>query len=391
MDIIKRLHRLSYNFITKYCPIDYSKKSSQGNFINLPQRERKRNYDLDEYYRDTINEGPRLDEMGPRKRKKGPAMQDFQFYDNDHIEELLNFETDLSLKRQERLNEIKTIKLRAKKAPSINNTRTSVEPGQSCEELLQKATELESTLSEFEVNPEHIAEKESLLKNAFPDWSKKDFKCFCSSLEKRGRFDVNNIVRDVSRECGKEEAEVKRYFITFWTNYKRIADWKKILERVERGEKRISRMRQIRELIQNKVERHVAKTMGEDAVDEIATSKDILNRVWQTMMFNYGPGFKGRAYSEEEDAFLLCMMQKHGYGAAERIRMEIRRAWQFRFDWFFKSRNAVEIQKRCDALIKVLERENEIIENREAKQENVSDKENDTTSDSKPLVVEQAS
>jgi SWI/SNF-related matrix-associated actin-dependent regulator of chromatin subfamily A member 5 len=53
------------------------------------------------------------------------------------------------------------------------------------------------------------------------------------------------------------------------------------------------------------------------------------------------------------------MMYRHGYGAAERIRMEIRRAWQFRFDWFFKSRSAQEIQKRCDTLVKIVERENE--------------------------------
>ena len=46
---------------------------------------------------------------------------------------------------------------------------------------------------------------------------------------------------------------------------------------------------------------------------------------------------------------------------AERIRMEIRRAWQFRFDWFFKSRNAQEIQKRCEAVVRLVEKENDEI------------------------------
>jgi SLIDE len=59
------------------------------------------------------------------------------------------------------------------------------------------------------------------------------------------------------------------------------------------------------------------------------------------------------------------MMHRHGYGAAERIRMEIRRAWQFRFDWYFKSRNAQEIQKRCDLLVKIVERENEEVRKKE--------------------------
>eukprot|EP00957_Ditylum_brightwellii_P057597 4367656-Ditylum_brightwellii.AAC.1 len=69
------------------------------------------------------------------------------------------------------------------------------------------------------------------------------------------------------------------------------------------------------------------------------------------MIFNYGPGLKGQCYGEEEYAFLLCMMHRHDYSTAEQIQMEIRRAWQFQFDWFFKSRNAAELQKQCDVIM----------------------------------------
>merc|ERR1712127_130713 len=78
---------------------------------------------------------------------------------------------------------------------------------------------------------------------------------------------------------------------------------------------------------------------------------------WPKMQFKYGQGQKGFSYQQEEDAFLLTMMHRHGYGAARRIQLEIRRAWQFRFNWFFKSRSPQEIQKRCDVLIRVVERE----------------------------------
>lgn len=101
---------------------------------------------------------------------------------------------------------------------------------------------------------------------------------------------------------------------------------------------------------------------------------------WQTMTFNYGP-YKGRAYTEEEDAFLVSMMFRHGFGSWERIRMEIRKAWQFRFDWFFKSRNAVELGKRCEVLIKVIERENEEIDKRATEQAAASPKEIMRTTD----------
>ena len=40
------------------------------------------------------------------------------------------------------------------------------------------------------------------------------------------------------------------------------------------------------------------------------------------------------------------MMHRYGYGNWERMRMAIRHAWQFKFDWFFKSRNALELQVR---------------------------------------------
>jgi len=72
---------------------------------------------------------------------------------------------------------------------------------------------------------------------------------------------------------------------------------------------------------------------------------------WPKMQFKYGQGQKGFSYQQEEDAFLLVMMHRHGYGAARRIQLEIRRAWQFRFNWFFKSRSPQEIQQRCDVLV----------------------------------------
>lgn len=38
---------------------------------------------------------------------------------------------------------------------------------------------------------------------------------------------------------------------------------------------------------------------------------------------------------------------------------------QFRFDWFLKSRKAAELQRRCNTLIMLIERENQEIEEKE--------------------------
>lgn len=137
------------------------------------------------------------------------------------------------------------------------------------------------------------------------------------------------------------------------------------MDRIERGEKKILRLRQIRDAIQEKVERHLEDTFGphfgEKGADRdkpLPSVAEMIHYSWPKMKINYG-GNRGKGYQEDEDAFLVCMMYRHGYGAAERIRMEIRRCWQFRFDWYFKSRNAQDIQKRCDTLVKIIERENE--------------------------------
>lgn len=47
---------------------------------------------------------------------------------------------------------------------------------------------------------------------------------------------------------------------------------------------------------------------------------------------------QGKAYTLEEDRFLIVMLHQLGYGAWDQLRDEVRKAWQFRFDWFMKSR-----------------------------------------------------
>lgn len=105
------------------------------------------------------------------------------------------------------------------------------------------------------------------------------------------------------------------------------------------------RLRQIRDVISEKIERHIDEKYGHLVLHNakegipMPSSAELLDNCWSTIKLNYIMGTKNRAYTEEEDAFLLCMMHRHGFGSNERIRLEIRRAWQFRFDWYFKSRS----------------------------------------------------
>jgi SWI/SNF-related matrix-associated actin-dependent regulator of chromatin subfamily A member 5 len=300
-----------------------------------------------------------------KKKKKGPALHDFQLFDTSKLNAISAKERAVAVQKEQQVRAISDLRDRARDAPAFGS---GVAIGHSREELLKTADGMEQQLSELKLSAEDEEERAKLLSEGFPDWSRKDFKAFCTSLERHGRYDFASISQDVMSETGKDLSEVQRYFVSFWTNYRRIAEWEKVLERVERGERKILRMRQIRDAIQEKVERHLEDTFGEyysDPNSTIPSAAELLHHSWQRMKINYGGGGRGRGFQEEEDAFLICMMYRHGYGAAERIRMEIRRAWQFRFDWYFKSRSAVEIQKRCEAIVKVVERENEELRKKE--------------------------
>ena len=89
----------------------------------------------------------------------------------------------------------------------------------------------------------------------------------------------------------------------------------------------------------------------------------------QELELNY-PTTKGKVYSEEEDRYLLCRLWHYGMhmdDAYERIKKDITEFPVFRFDWFFKSRSPQELQRRCNTLLGMIEKEEELRQSEEAK------------------------
>lgn len=195
----------------------------------------------------------------------------------------------------------------------------------------------------FELSQAEQDEKMRLIETGFGDWHKRDLKSFLGACERFGRQAKTQVYKAVSEETGKTEGQVRAYFKVFWERYEEVHEHEKMLERVEKGERRIERNQAIERALRVKVARH--------------------KNPWQTLRLAYGSN-KGKAYTEEEDIFLVCKMNEIGYGNWEMLKVAVRQAWQFRFDWFIKSRTPLELQRRCETLVRLVEKENEEYESR---------------------------
>merc|ERR1712001_493586 len=146
---------------------------------------------------------------------------------------------------------------------------------------------------------------------------------------------------------GKIPSEVIQYSKVFWERHQELTDGDRIMSQIEKGESRIQRRALIKKALDAKIARYKAP--------------------FHQLRIAYGTN-KGKNYTEEGDRFLVCMLHKLGFdkeNVYEELRAAVRCAPQFRFDWFIKSRTAMELQRRCNTLIMLIEKEMNEIEERE--------------------------
>jgi SWI/SNF-related matrix-associated actin-dependent regulator of chromatin subfamily A member 5 len=286
------------------------------NWIGPGTRERKKvKYNEIEYYRDKMTTG-RSTPKGPRLPKI-PQMHDFQFFDSARLSQLFEKE---SLYEQYKYQ--------------LEHRRNyAIQQGAS-EEQIAKQAEPEPGAPE-PLSEGEIEEKDRLLEAGFSNWNKREFNSFIRANEKHGREDIESITNEIE---GKTFEEVKEYSSVFWARHTELMDFERYLKSIEKGELRISRQKEIVQIIEMKLNQY--------------------KNPWRDLKFSYG-GSKGKAYNEDEDRFLICMTHKLGYGAWEELKAEIRKNWMFRFDWFIKSRTPQELGRRVESLIRMIEKESE--------------------------------
>ncbi|CAG9760593.1 unnamed protein product [Ceutorhynchus assimilis] len=296
---------------------DYRTKQKKNpvlsNWIELPKRERKSvNFYLNEVFAASEPKAPK-----PLLPPKQPMVQDFQFFPK-RLLELLDQE--------------------------MQNYRRSVASKENVD--LESEANKQHDDDSHPLTEEEQQEKEHLLSQGFTDWKRRDFSQFIKANEKYGRDDIENISKEVE---SKTPEEVARYSAVFWERRHELQDIKKIMAQIERGEAKIRQQASIKRALDAKMASCRAP--------------------FHQLQLSYGKN-KGKYYTEEEDRFLVCMLHKFGFDRKDvykEIRAAIRASPQFKFDLFLKSKTSIELQRRCQTLLMIIERENSGVEDKENK------------------------
>ncbi|CAJ0903934.1 5854_t:CDS:10 [Entrophospora sp. SA101] len=289
-------------------------ENSRGfNWIEPPKRERKANYAIDSYYREALRVTSKPAQPKVPKIPKQITFAEFQFYpprlvellkkENYHQHKLMNFKVPL-----------------AEPLPQNDNPELRESERQEEQDKIDNAEPLTG---------EEEAEKNSLMKKAFEDWSKRDFNNFITASAKYGR----TAIEEIAEEIEKSLDDVKKYAKVFWERYKELPNYEELIAKIERSEQKMQQTQEIQELIKSKVAQYKN------------SSYDI-----QLSSQNKGKSL----FTDEEDRYLLMALAKYGYGTEgvyEKIRNEIESSECFRFNWFIKSRAAGELGRRCSTLI----------------------------------------
>ncbi|KDR72000.1 hypothetical protein GALMADRAFT_253304 [Galerina marginata CBS 339.88] len=309
------------------------KKGLGLSLLSLSKRERKSNYSVDNYFKDTLRAGPSKVDKAPKipRAPKQIVVQDFQFFPDE-----LAVLQERELAAHKRLNGI----------PAV--TREPVTEEDTPEVLEQERIAAQEFIDNAEpLDDDDLEQKEEYIKQGFPDWSRRDFQQLIRALETYGwNADAETLAAEIQ---DKSVEDVEKYWKVFNRKCKTLAEYPRIKVRIEEGEAKRSKRENLENLLAKKI--------------------NSVRFPMQELELNY-PTTKGKVYSEEEDRYLLCRLSYYGMQADdvyERIKKDITEFPVFRFDWFFKSRSPQELQRRCNTLLGMIEKEEEVRVSEEAK------------------------
>jgi len=288
---------------------------------------------VDSYFKDTLRAGPSKIEKGPKlpRAPKQIAIQDFQFFPPE-LAELQ--ERELAVHK--RLNGIPAV---AREVQGPEDTPDKLEDERV---IAQEFIDSAEPLDDYD-----LERKEGYIKQGFPDWSRRDFQQLVRGLETYGWTASSEQLAVEIQD--KSAEDVTAYLRVFFKKCKTLSEYPRIKARIEEGEAKRSKRENLETLLRMKI--------------------NSVRYPMQELELNY-PTTKGKVYSEEEDRYLLCRLYHYGMqvdDVYERIKKDISEFPVFRFDWFLKSRSPQELQRRCNTLLGMIEKEEELRQSEEAK------------------------
>jgi SWI/SNF-related matrix-associated actin-dependent regulator of chromatin subfamily A member 5 len=185
------------------------------------------------------------------------------------------------------------------------------------------------------LNPQEYKELKSLLDTGFPNWERKEYEAFLASLDFIPKDDIEKIAKEIPT---KTFEEVKAYCETFWGRIDEFTDGQRIMKNIEKKERMEKQRQQSSMLIAKK-----CQGIEDGEYEEIKIAFPTNNHQSE--------------YTYEEDQYLIYITYKYGYGNWDEIMKKIKTSEDLLFNYFLKSRNKIEIQKRIDYLVKIIEKE----------------------------------
>eukprot|EP00802_Teleaulax_amphioxeia_P001899 Tamp_01901.p1 GENE.Tamp_01901~~Tamp_01901.p1 ORF type:complete len:1009 (+),score=374.13 Tamp_01901:206-3028(+) len=314
---------------------DFYGGSSSTFILDIGQRERKtRGYNVDQLHREQMGSKAEAKSMaGPRLPKEfvTPQFADYQFFNMERLDEIYAKKRDwwhryqLAMKEKEAEGGEEKEKEKEKKPKSKEK-----------DDFVLDGEELDQNKG---ISNDEVEEVEELLLEGFANWNKRDFLAFKSACERHGRKAYQQISQEMEDTgSGKKTAEmVELYSDAFWRlGPSRLNNWDNIEKQIEKGESKIQKRVESMNAVQMKVDKYP--------------------KPWQQLKINYGNA-KGKSFNDAEDRFIICMTHQLGYGRWEELKTEIRKSWNFRFDWFIKSRSQKELEARFNQLVRLIQKE----------------------------------
>ncbi len=319
LDALNFSHDAEYKGLYDFGGVNYKDKEQVASSVftlDIGKRTRVKSYDESQFFRDQTRSG------------QASNVKDNKF-------QLLKYSRDPTLNDYMLVNVARYKEINALGRAAVDKFNEDAE--KSLKDGVDVTTKLPDPSSLL--NPALRAERNAIIKQAFRNWNRRDFSNFVRAMERHGRQNLDKIVPELGGT--KTLEEVKAYAVKFWElGPSCIENWPKVFKNIVDGEQRIARRKEMEKALRIKVGRY----------------KD----PWKELDVVYN-GSKSKTFVDDEDRWLICMTERLGYGRWDDIKVEVRRSWQFRFDWFLRSRTPTELKRRVDSLIRLIERENEEI------------------------------